>query len=159
MLFGPAATLEVELGGLLPGSEFDRLSVAGQATIDGSLDVSLINGFAPSAGNSFEILAANGGVFGEFDFTSLPALPGGLAWNVVYANSSVVLEVASVGLPGDFNLDGSVDAADYVVAAKGLGTTHTPGDYDIWRAHFGETAGSGSASARPPKRPCPNRRR
>jgi len=27
---------------------------------------------------------------------------------------------------------------------KGLGTTHTQADYDVWTAHFGETAGSGS---------------
>jgi hypothetical protein len=43
-------------------------------------------------------------------------------------------------LPGDFNLDGSVDAADYVVWRDGLGTVFTQVDYDIWRAHFGQTA-------------------
>jgi probable HAF family extracellular repeat protein len=54
-------------------------------------------------------------------------------------------------LPGDFNNDGSVDAADYVVWRKGLGTTYTQGDYDLWRAHFGRapteawSAGSGAA--------------
>ncbi|MEX0610542.1 MAG: hypothetical protein WD229_00360, partial [Pirellulales bacterium] len=41
--------------------------------------------------------------------------------------------------------DGSVDAADYVVWRKGLGTTHTPDDYNVWRAHFGQTTGSGAS--------------
>jgi hypothetical protein len=45
--------------------------------------------------------------------------------------------------PGDFNGDGAVDAADYVVWRKGLGTNHSPDDYYVWREHFGETAGSG----------------
>ena len=45
-------------------------------------------------------------------------------------------------LPADFNTDGSVDAADYVVWRKGLGTTYTQNDYDNWRTHFGQTAGS-----------------
>jgi hypothetical protein len=45
---------------------------------------------------------------------------------------------------GDFNLDGSVDAADYVVWRNGLGTIYTQNDYKIWRAHFGQIAGSGS---------------
>jgi hypothetical protein len=27
---------------------------------------------------------------------------------------------------------------------KGLGTTYTPTDYNVWRANFGRTAGSGS---------------
>jgi hypothetical protein len=45
--------------------------------------------------------------------------------------------------PGDFNGDGVVDLADYVVWRKGLGTTYTPDDYDDWRASFGAAAGSG----------------
>src|SRR4051795_4058184 len=50
-----------------------------------------------------------------------------------------------VPIPGDFNGNGVVDAADYVTWRKGLGTTFTQNDYTIWRAHFGETAGSGAA--------------
>jgi hypothetical protein len=46
---------------------------------------------------------------------------------------------------GDFNLDGSVDAADYVVWRNGLGAIYTQNDYNVWRSHFGQTAGSGSA--------------
>ncbi len=30
---------------------------------------------------------------------------------------------------------------------KGLGTTYTQADYDVWRAHFGQTAGSGSGAS------------
>jgi hypothetical protein len=47
--------------------------------------------------------------------------------------------------PGDYNRDATVDAADYVVWRKGLGTTYTPADYDVWRANFGQTIGSGAA--------------
>jgi sugar lactone lactonase YvrE len=47
---------------------------------------------------------------------------------------------------GDFNGDGAVDAADYAVWRKGLGTIHLPDDYNVWRAHFGETSGVGSLS-------------
>jgi hypothetical protein len=44
--------------------------------------------------------------------------------------------------PGDYNRDATVDAADYVVWRKGLGTTYTQADYDVWRANFGQTIGS-----------------
>ena len=47
--------------------------------------------------------------------------------------------------PGDYNRDGTVDAADYVVWRHGLGTTYTQADYDVWRANFGQTIGSGGA--------------
>jgi hypothetical protein len=46
---------------------------------------------------------------------------------------------------GDFNGDAIIDARDYVVWRKGLGTTYTQADYDVWRAHFGQTAGSGAS--------------
>jgi len=52
----------------------------------------------------------------------------------------VVVSTSTV-IPGDYNHDGNVDAADYVVWRK---TDGTQAGYDLWRAHFGETAGSGS---------------
>jgi hypothetical protein len=62
-------------------------------------------------------------------------------------------------LAGDFNSDGVVDAADYVVWRKAsptdtLPNDDTPGavdasDYDDWRANFGNSgpAGSGALGA------------
>jgi hypothetical protein len=51
----------------------------------------------------------------------------------------------SLTASGDFNLDGTVDAADYIVWRKNPGGIYTQDDYNTWRAHFGQTAGSGSA--------------
>jgi hypothetical protein len=45
-------------------------------------------------------------------------------------------------LAGDYNADGFVDAADYIVWRKGLSTTYAPNDYNAWRANFGQSAGS-----------------
>jgi hypothetical protein len=45
---------------------------------------------------------------------------------------------------GDFNEDGVVDAADYVVWRKGLGAIYTQNDYNVWRSNFGRAAGSGA---------------
>jgi hypothetical protein len=59
----------------------------------------------------------------------------------------LVLTVDGSGLPGDFNLDGSVDSADYVVWRKNPSNFEDQVGYDKWRAHFGEpNAGSGSLS-------------
>ena len=73
---------------------------------------------------------------------NLRLLPGSIA-EVQLDN--VVFQPA-VALAGDYNNNGIVDAADYVVWRKGLGTTYTPSDYNVWRAHFGQTAGSGAGS-------------
>ncbi len=47
-------------------------------------------------------------------------------------------------LAGDFDGNGVVNSSDYVVWRKGLGTTYTQSDYDVWRFHFGQSAGGGS---------------
>ncbi|MCA9240213.1 MAG: PEP-CTERM sorting domain-containing protein [Planctomycetales bacterium] len=50
------------------------------------------------------------------------------------------------GLPGDFNDDGTVDAADYTVWRDGLGTEYVAADYDIWRNNYGATASAAAAT-------------
>jgi hypothetical protein len=71
-------------------------------------------------------------------------------WNLtnLYTTGEVTL-TAAPSLPGDFNHDGTVDAADYVVWRKGLGTTYTQNDFNTWRANFGRTDGAGSAESVP----------
>ena len=46
--------------------------------------------------------------------------------------------------PGDYNRNVASDAGDYIAFRKGLGTTYMPIDYNIWRAHFGQTTPGGS---------------
>jgi hypothetical protein len=53
---GTAATLEVQLGGNPADGLFGQLVVTGVATLDGTLQVSLVNGSSPSIGDSFQIL-------------------------------------------------------------------------------------------------------
>jgi hypothetical protein len=53
------------------------------------------------------------------------------------------LSSVDIGLPGDFNNDGTVDAADYVVWRKTDGAQ--PG-YNDWRTNFGRTSAPGAAA-------------
>ena len=41
--------LNIELGGLTPGDEYDRLSIDGNATLDGTLKIDLANDFTPAS--------------------------------------------------------------------------------------------------------------
>jgi T5SS/PEP-CTERM-associated repeat protein len=153
-----APRLIMELGGTTPGTEYDQLRVAGALTLNGTLDVQLVDvgggTFSPHAGNSFDLLDW-GSLSGTFSAIQLPALSGSLAWNTSQLYTSGVLSVVSAGLPGDYNNNGSVDAADYVVWRKNQGTTHVlpndpiggtigPAHYNQWRAHFGQPPGSGA---------------
>ncbi len=86
----------VEIGGLTAGSEFDQLNISGAATLNGALNVSRINGFNPSTGNTFTILTC-GSRSGVFSTENLPALGSNLGWTVTYNPTSVVLNVVSTG--------------------------------------------------------------
>lgn len=46
----------------------------------------------------------------------------------------------SLGLPGDFNDDGFINAADYAVWRDQLGSVYTETHYSVWRSNFGGTA-------------------
>jgi T5SS/PEP-CTERM-associated repeat protein len=157
------ATLQIEIGGTTPGTTFDTLHVSGPTVLGGTLNVSLISDFIPSAGNTFPIIMATGGITGRFTSLVLPALSA-LVWQLDYQPTSLSLIVT---IPGDYNHNGTVDAADYVVWRKTLGQIGNwfaadgngngivdNGDFDVWRAHFGQAAGSGagaSASAAVPE--------
>ena len=52
---------------------------------------------------------------------------------------NVEFRVADVPMPGDYNQNGVVDAADYVVWRNGLGTTYTPAGFDTWRSTSAES--------------------
>ena len=58
----------------------------------------------------------------------------------IYLDKPLVTTVAVPKLTGDFNNDGNVNAADYVVWRKGLGTVYAEIDYNTWRANFGRSA-------------------
>jgi hypothetical protein len=92
------AILNIEIAGTTPGTLYDQLAVSEVASLDGTLDVSLIDGFTPSFGESFVILTSGPSLrMGTFDITNLPA---GLA--VSYTSDSVVItavpEPATAGL-------------------------------------------------------------
>jgi T5SS/PEP-CTERM-associated repeat protein len=138
--FGNTNTLFIEIGGATPGSQYDRLTIGGSASIAGNLNVSLINGFTPTGGQQFTILTASSIVNNGFVLTG----PAANLFTLLVSGTNVILQ--TIGLPGDYNHNGVVDAADYVTWRRGFGTTYTQSDYDVWRAHFGQTAGTGSGA-------------
>jgi len=73
-------TLEIELGGTTPGTDYDVLDVIGKATLVGTLDVKLINGFSPKAADTFQIINF-GSQSGCFETINLPSLDAGFKWD------------------------------------------------------------------------------
>jgi hypothetical protein len=65
----------------------------------------------------------------------------GNAFTVSIPARSILAVLIDAALPGDFNVDGLVDTADYLFWRKNIGT---PEAYEMWRTNFGQTAGAGA---------------
>ena len=103
--------LEIELGGPTPVTEHDRITVVNHATLGGTLELSLLNGYAPPLGSAFTILAA-GSVSGQFArVIQPPGLAQGLRLRPQVSGSTVVLHVVQ---EADFNADGFLDFFDFL---------------------------------------------
>ena len=152
----------VEVGGLTPASEHDQLNITGTARLNGTLEVELIDGFLPEIGDEVIVMLA-GSVINTFD--TVTAFDGGGMFgvdvSVLYSATDVTVRFDDVFLLGDYNRNGVVEAADYVVWRKTLGQMGMDlladgnvnneidaGDYEVWHARFGQTLpGSGAAAS------------
>ncbi|MBN1853125.1 MAG: hypothetical protein JW829_10395 [Pirellulales bacterium] len=160
--------LEIEIGGTVPGQEYDQLLVDGDTQLDGELEVYLVDLgsglYVPQAGDLFELICSGTGLTGQFAQVKLPDIAAGLAWSLQYDTHSVLLEVLET-MPSDFNRDGIVDRNDLDVWQDGFGlsdnATPNQGDADfdhdvdgadflVWQRDLGTAASaSGSQTAIP----------
>jgi hypothetical protein len=112
MVFGNSGTVDVQVGavafnsgysqsggtmrfGLNSLANFGRVQIAGNAPITGTLAVNLNDGYVPTAGDSFPLIAYNShtGAFSGFD------LPSRAAWQTddsIYGPNAVTLTVLNV---------------------------------------------------------------
>ena len=83
------------------------------ATLAGTLVATLVGEESLSLHDSFTLLTASAGIAGIFDQLVLPPLADDQFWHVQYGGGEVRATVEPI-IPGDFNRDLVVDAADYV---------------------------------------------
>jgi autotransporter-associated beta strand protein len=91
------------------------------------------------------------GTYGSSTSSQTPTNPG-LANPDEFFTGDGIITVVPAGVPGDYNNNGVVDSADYVLWRKGgpLANDFTPGvqasDHDFWRSRFGANSNPGSGS-------------
>ncbi len=126
-----SAALQIEIGGTVQDEEYDLLAVdaGGTATLDGTLDINLVNGFNPAKSDAFSVITAGAvsGVFAAVDATgaALDLTTAGfqLEWLTDYAHAGE-FELL-VGVRGDMDLDGDVDFDDIDDFVQGLNSPAT----------------------------------
>lgn len=87
-------TLHIEIGGR-QAAQFGVINVSGSATLNGTLKLTLVNGFVPQRGDSFRVVASKTRS-GKFTTITGQALSNGLYLNPVYTNSGVILVVGDL---------------------------------------------------------------
>jgi hypothetical protein len=86
--------LNIELGGLAAGSQYDQLVINGSAALDGTVNVTLIDGFAPNSGNLFLVLIFTSRT-GTFATLNGPDLSGGQQLAPAYDATDFTLTVVT----------------------------------------------------------------
>ncbi|HEX5175659.1 MAG TPA: hypothetical protein VFV83_01445, partial [Chthoniobacteraceae bacterium] len=76
------SAITMELGGRVEGTEYDHLTVTGDFTLGGGLEVVLFGGFTAQAGDTFDLFDFDPALrSGDFSSITLPALAPGLTWD------------------------------------------------------------------------------
>jgi hypothetical protein len=155
-----SGVLEIEIGGTDPGfgmtpTQFDRLFVQGSADLGGMLRVKLVDlgagQFVPQLGNQFAIVAATGGVGGQFDMLDLPPLAPGLKWAFTPGDITLYLSVLP-DIDANFVEDSAIDGTDFLAWQRGYGLDNqhnnengdanadglvNDADFAAWTSQFG----------------------
>jgi fibronectin-binding autotransporter adhesin len=168
-------TLRVGIGGPTPNTSYDVVNVGGTAALDGLLEIQQAAGYVPTPNLTFTVLdaAAITGTFDNVANGQRLQITGGVtsgSFVVNYGAGSPFdptrIVLTSFQITGDYNLDGSVNAADYTLWRDTLGSTTDlrangnnsgasagvidTADFDAWKTNFGKKAtglGAGSLNA------------
>ena len=86
--------LDISIGGNTAGTQYDELKVSNSATLNGTLNISLINHFTPTIGSTFDILNASS-LLGMFSTVNGLSINGSEHFSISYNGTEVVLTVVS----------------------------------------------------------------
>jgi hypothetical protein len=139
---------ELETGDLL-----SQISVTGNATFNANSILAFDATNASPTQSTYNLLTATAITDSGLVFNG----PAGWSFQIVAGGNGQILkaiQTGAAGVPGDYNNNGVVDAADYVLWRNGgplQNEVDTPGtvnagDYTAWRSRFGNTSGAGAGT-------------
>ncbi len=137
-----AGALIMELGGTVAGTSYDQINHSGPVALAGALEVRLVNGFVPSLGTQFTLMATSSSITGVFTNFVLPAAPAGSQWEVGTTTTTVKLQLTAL----------SVSIAGSSISENGGSTTATVSrnSYDLTQSLTVNLASSDTTEATVP---------
>jgi hypothetical protein len=99
------AMLALEIGGNLPGINYDQLNTTGVATIAGGIGIEFVDGFLPRIGDRYDLILANGGLSMANDIEiCVVGVPAAFRYSTNIAGGVFSMEVQSIPEPGCLTL-------------------------------------------------------
>ncbi|MCP5191401.1 MAG: cadherin-like domain-containing protein, partial [Pseudomonadales bacterium] len=95
---GSGSALNIEIGGHLPGVNYDKLVVSGSATLGAALNIQFANLYVPAIGDTFRVLSY-GARNGQFDQINMPGINGHPAFSLSYGSNGLILTAIAESLP------------------------------------------------------------
>jgi hypothetical protein len=105
-----AGSLDISIGGTTAGSKFDELKST-TATLGGTLNINLINGFVPTIGSKFKIVDYTS-ESGQFATVNGLAINSAEHFTVTYQGADVLLTVVSGAAPASLTRINSIATLD-----------------------------------------------
>ena len=145
------STTLIDLAGSNAGSGFDQIIVdAGGVSLGGTLQIEPRNNFVPNRGSIFSVITAASSITGKFSQIAGQEINSTTWLAPLYQGNLFQLGVA---LPGDANLDGTVNTADFNLLAADFNKSaeNWPGgdfngdglvnaaDFDALATNYGQT--------------------
>ena len=94
VIFTEDAITHIDVAGYTSDTEYDVIEViGGSVSLDGTLEVELLDGFQPVLDSTFDFLRHDSGVrTGEFAVFNSPTWGDGLYFDIVYGDTAVTLQ-------------------------------------------------------------------
>ncbi|WP_218932132.1 glycoside hydrolase [Adhaeretor mobilis] len=121
------------------------IAIGSDAVLDGDFQLLLAPGQTLELGDTFELLSYNS-LSDTFDNLFLPSLADGLAWDIDYGASLLMVEIVNATSEGDFDGDGNVDGVDFLYWQQhGLSAS----ELTEWQDNYGSMAPQPSSAVVP----------
>ena len=166
--FDANSAFNVDITGATVGTQYDQVISDGTIALGSAALNIALGAFTPAGTETFKLIdnlgvGAISGVFGSINGVAgpfaegAPVTLGSQTYHITYAGGTggndVMLLGTPAGVPGDFNGNGTVDSADYVLWRLGGPLANEVSDTGVvngqdyldWHERFGNPPGSGSS--------------
>jgi hypothetical protein len=97
LIVGGLGTLDLQLGGYNQGVNYDLINLTGGASFGGTLEMDLVNGFLPKAGDQFTVITTPQSVIGAFK--GLTSNDPSFIYTVDYGPSDNLVRITVASIP------------------------------------------------------------